>query len=47
MGYIWVEELGGGYHPARKGEGNLRGKQKNEPLELSFGQHNAEGLCVR
>ena len=46
MGYIRVEELGGGYHPAHKGRGDLGGKQKNELLGLSLGQCNVGGLCV-
>jgi hypothetical protein len=46
VGYIGVEELGGGYHPAHKGSGDLGGKQKNELLGLGLGQHKSGGLCV-
>jgi hypothetical protein len=47
MGYIGVEELGGRYHPAHKGRGDLGEKQKNEPPGLGLGQCSVGGLCVR
>jgi hypothetical protein len=50
VGYIGVEELGGGYHPACKEEGDLGGKQKNEQLWLGFRRavrNGSGGRCVQ
>jgi hypothetical protein len=47
VGYIRVEELGGGYHPAHKGRGDLGGKQKKRAAGARFGPMQCGGAMNR